>query len=213
MSEEQDGPNVYNANAIDEGIDQWMRELLEVEASHGVSVVPAYATEVGNFMVNVRIIERTANWEFSEWFPLENQQIDSSDGVDHPGIYDIGLAVPVPRLNGESEIIYIGRAAAQRRGDEGTIRGALRRHVGNGCPSEKWFRLLRPGQQLIARFAIADDVYQARYWEKLRIRWFIEQHWELPAGNTDRFRPGTPIDALELLRQCRKWRDWAYSIS
>ena len=116
------------------------------------------------------------------------------------------------RLNGESEIIYIGRAAAQKKGDRVTLRAALRRHVGKGSSSEQWSRLLWPGQQLIARVANTDDVCQARYWEKLRMRWFIEQHWELPAGNTNRFHPATPINSLELARECRKWREWAYRI-
>lgn len=212
MTQDLNKPHIYDPNATAEEIDQWVEELYELEARHGVGAVPAHAVGTGNSTVNVRLIEQRADWKFSEWFPLENRQIYALDGADNPGVYDIGVPESIPRLNGESEIIYIGRAAAQKKGDRGTVRAALRRHVRDGCPSEKWFRLLRPGQQLIARFAKADGVGQARYWEKLRVRWFIEQHWELPAGNTDRFLPGAPINSLELARECRKWREWAYRI-
>ena len=212
MIQDPNQPHIYDPNATDEDIDQWVQELYELEASHGVGAVPAHAVGAGNSTVNVRLIEQRADWKFSEWFPLENRQIDALDGADKPGVYDIGSPVPIARLNGESEIIYIGRAAAQKKGDRVTLRAALRRHVGKGSPSEQWSRLLRPGQQLIVRVANTDDVCQARYWEKLRMRWFIEQHWELPAGNTNRFHPATPINSLELARECRKWREWAYRI-
>ena len=206
----QDPKNTSGPNSADE---EWLQELYDLEASHDITVFPREWFETGNSKLNLKMIERRAKWQFSKWFPLEDKQIDDSDWVDYPGVYDIGVPVPISRLNGESKIIYIGRAAAQKNGDRGTIRGALRRHVRNGCPSEKWFRLSSPGQQLMARFAKADDVCQARYWEKLRIRWIIEQHWELPAGNTDRFRPGTPISTRELAKECAKWRKWAYSIA
>ena len=113
--------------ATDEEIGQWVQELYELEASHGVGAVPAHAVGAGNSTVNVRLIEQRADWKFSEWFPLENRQIDALDGADKPGVYDIGAPVPIPRLNGESEIIYIGRAAAQKKGDRVTLRAALRR--------------------------------------------------------------------------------------
>ncbi len=193
MTEDENAPFIFVEPNDDSKDAQWLRELFELAARGGVGVVPAWVRDKevkGYFMRNVQLIEQEAKWTFSEWFPLERQQIDISyrgGRPGYPGIYDIGLAVPIQRLNGESQIFYIGRGASQSEGDKGTIAGSLHRHIDDGCPSEKWFRLHSPHQQLLARVAIANDVGQAKYWEKLRLRWFNEQHWEQPIGNRGAF--------------------------
>ena len=121
---------------------QWLRELIELEAQTGALVGNLQRSEAkDDIMSNVQLIERAANWEFCKWFPLNQQQIRTShDGgsPDYPGIYDIGLSSPIPRLNGENEIFYIGRGAGQTSGDRGTVAGSLHRHIRNGGGPEKW---------------------------------------------------------------------------
>ena len=147
------------------------------------------------------IIEEAAGWNFvQDWFSLSKEGLaraNSGGDLDHPGIYDIGLATPIPQIHGDTRIIYVGRAAGQQPADRGTLLKSLDRHIGNGCGVEKWLRASRPEPQLFARTAIADSNNQAKFWEKLRFRWFIEQFWSLPIGNIQSVA-SHPMDEEEL---------------
>lgn len=192
---------------------QWVRQLIELEAQTGTLVGKVQRDEATeDVMDNVQRIEQEADWNFCDWFLLDRQQIRTSHqggSPDYPGIYDIGLSLPIPRLNGQSKIFYIGRGAGQTSGDRGTVSASLHRHISNGGGPEKWMRALRPDDHLFARFAIARSVEEARYWEKLRIRWFIEQHWELPVCNTSGVA-SHPMDEAKLTKTMEDWKDWAY---
>jgi hypothetical protein len=188
-----------------------LRELLALEAEVGVLAGSPNPRNLHRTMVeNINVIECAANWAFGPWFPLEEENISMSfegGSPNLPGIYDIGLSTPVPYLNGESEIIYIGRGGDQRKGNKDTIAKSLSRHVSNGCGSEKWLRLHRPDRQIVARFAIAKDAEQANIWEKLRFRWFLEQFWSLPIGNISAGAvPTEPMPTFELVKiMQQKW--------
>lgn len=186
--------------------EKWFQQMCELANQSGALGISRNPKIMRRFMtINVKIIEDKANWDFGSWFPLEKQHIAvSHEGAspDFPGIYDIGLTTPVPYLNGESQIFYIGRGGAQKEGDRGTISKSLERHIKNGCGAEKWLRLQRPDQQILARFAIAKDGKQANTWEKLRLRWFVEQFWSLPTGNLRAEGiPTEPMHAFDLIKK------------
>jgi len=170
-----------------------------------------YMSDYGN--TNVAIIEKTAGWVFDrDWFPLTKQglaETDSTGQLDGPGIYDIGLEVPLPQIQGKSMIFYIGVAAGQEISDRGTLRKRLDGHIANGGAVEKWLRIHRPEQQILARTAKAETAGQALFWEKLRFRWFIEQYWQFPIQN-GRCVPGHPMDERELQRHIDRWRSESY---
>ena len=162
---------------------------------------------------NVAIIEKTAGWVFDrDWFPLTKQglaEANSTGQLGGPGIYDIGLEFPLPQIQGESMIFYIGVAAGQETSDRGTLLRRLDEHIGNGGAVEKWLRKQRPEQQILARTAKAESPGQAHFWEKLRFRWFIEQFWQFPIQNI-RVVPGHPMDERELREHIDKWRSQSY---
>ena len=161
---------------------------------------------------NVAIIEETAGWEFDDWFPLTKQgltEADSAGGLSGPGIYDIGLGVPLPQIQGESRIFYIGVAAGQQPSDNGTLLRRLDEHIGNGGAVEKWLRMHRPEQPILARTAKSESPAEAHFWERMRFRWFIEQFWQFPIQNI-RVVPGHPMDEHELREHIDKWRSQSY---
>lgn len=163
-------------------------------------------------MDNTQLIEQVAGWRFSDWFPLTKEAVgvaDHGNAPQSPGVYEIGLGESVPRLNGSSEIIYIGRGAGQSRNDRGSIAAALHRHIDNGGGPEKWLRYVGRGDRLQARFAVARGVAEARFWELLRLRWFIEQHWEPPAGNMRAEVAAQPMTGPELERLIKEWKQKA----
>ncbi|MDP6131118.1 MAG: hypothetical protein QGH97_13240 [Dehalococcoidia bacterium] len=47
MTQDLNKPHIYDPNATDEEIDQWVQGLYELEARHGVGVVPAHAVGPG----------------------------------------------------------------------------------------------------------------------------------------------------------------------
>ena len=155
------------------------------------------------------IIEEAAGWQFiQDWFPLTKQGLSTanvSGDLDQPGIYDVGLAAPIPQINGDSRIIYIGKGGSQKPGDEGTLKKSLDRRISNGSGVEKWLRARRPEQSLFARIAIAESTNQANFWEKLRFRWFIEQHWNFPIGNSGGVA-SLPMDENKLRKLIKELR-------
>ena len=162
---------------------------------------------------NVAIIEEATGWVFDDWFPLTRRglaEADSAGRLSGPGIYDIGLEVPLPQIQGESSIFYIGVAAGQTPSDNGTLLRRLDEHIKNGGAVEKWLRKQRPEQQILARTAKAESPGQAHFWEKLRFRWFIEQFWQFPIQN-GRVVPGHPMDEPELREHIDRWRSQSYS--
>jgi hypothetical protein len=162
---------------------------------------------------NVAIIEEAAGWVFDQdWIPVTTQGLakaDSTGQLAGPGIYDIGLEVPLPQIHGKSKIFYIGVAAGQEPSDRGTLRKRLEGHIGNGGAVEKWLRKHSPEQQILARTAKAESPGQALFWEKLRFRWFIEQFWQFPIQN-GRVVPGHPMDEPELRQHIDLWRSQSY---
>ena len=148
------------------------------------------------------IIDEAAGWRFvQDWFPLTKEGLVEANNfgdLDHPGIYEIGMPNPIPQIKGDTRIIYVGRAAAQRSSDRGTLLKSLGRHIGNGCGVEKWLRANNPEIVISARTAISESTGQAKFWEQLRFRWFIEQYWNQPIGNT-RGVASHPMDEVELL--------------
>ena len=157
---------------------------------------------------NVAIIEETAGWEFGDWFPLTRHGLTEADRaglISGPGIYDIGLGVPLPQIQGESRIFYIGVAAGQQPSDNGTLLRRLDEHIGNGGAVEKGLRMHRPEQPMLARTAKSESPAEAHFWERMRFRWFIEQFWQFPIQN-GRCVPGHPMDERELRKHIDRWR-------
>ena len=161
---------------------------------------------------NVAIIEEATGWVFDDWFPLTRQglsEADSAGRLSGPGIYDIGLEVPLPQIQGESSIFYIGVAAGQKPSDNGTLLRRLDEHIGNGGAVEQWLHMHRPEQPILARTAKSESPAEAHFWERMRFRWFIEQFWQFPIQNI-RVVPGHPMDERELRAHIDRWRSDAY---
>ena len=166
-------------------------------------------------MGNIEAIDQIAGWQFSPWFPLTKEDIaraDEGHSPDRPGVYEIGLEPEVPQLNGLSTIIYIGRGAGQKNGDKGSVADALNRHIDNGSGPEKWLQSMGKADRLRARFAIAATVKEARLWEMLRIRQFIEEHWAIPRANIRAEVKTEPLTQVQLLQEIAVWKNKAYKI-
>ena len=166
----------------------------------------------GDINNNVAIIEEVTGWEFDDWIPLTKQglaEADSDGRLRGPGIYDIGLEVPLPQIQGESRIFYIGVAAGQKPSDKGSLLKRLDGHIGNGGAVEKWLRMHRPEQTILARIAKSESAAEAHFWERMRFRWFIEQFWQFPIQN-GRGIAGHPMGERELRAHIERWRSAAY---
>jgi hypothetical protein len=113
----------------------------------------------------------------SEWFRFYND--DSIITEDSVGIYRICSRTPIPRLNGESEILYIG---------QGKIKHRLCKHIElAGVYFSKADVLLRVrdslGHQLYCEFIVIEN---SGLVESSLLREYEGQHWELPPLNRSR---------------------------
>jgi len=98
-----------------------------------------------------------------------------------PGIYEIRTDYEFGRLNGVSQVVYIGSAA---RGSKPSLRKRIGERVTdperNLSGAEKL--LARAGHTLEFRFAKAKDGETARQMEIQRLTDYIGKHWEAPPG-------------------------------
>jgi excinuclease UvrABC nuclease subunit len=102
-----------------------------------------------------------------------------------PGVYVIRLPQPEPRLQGASDIAYIGRA-----GNRNGLRGRVRQYFHPGPMQTTNIvmrqRICAPGCALQLGFAVTDTVATARRLESDLLLQFEKEHGELPPYNRQR---------------------------
>ena len=118
-------------------------------------------------------------FDWSEWYPLSQQSLTNIPAM--PGIYEIRTDYEFGRLNGISQVIYVGSAA---HGIKPSLRKRLGGRIadpeGNLSGAEKL--LLAAGHALEFRFAKTKDGETARQMEIQRLSDYIRKHWEAPPG-------------------------------
>ncbi|MFC1952601.1 hypothetical protein ACFLWR_00525 [Chloroflexota bacterium] len=115
------------------------------------------------------------NW--TEWYSIKDKQAINSI-PEKPGVYQIQTDIEFNRLNGSSDIVYIGRARP-------SLKERLARTKLNDFTqldrSNKW--LLANNKALKFRYAVLESNEEAEYTEAILLWDYENTHWELPPGN------------------------------
>lgn len=121
------------------------------------------------------------NLAWSTWYPLTEEKIEYHAPKGF-GIYKVRQAegVLVPRLKGESEILYVGRSGTTANR---TLRNRLLELMGHGAHiAAPRVRRLREELGLNLEFCYA-DTKEPESAEKLLLMLYEKEHYELPPLN------------------------------
>jgi hypothetical protein len=111
---------------------------------------------------------------------------------DQPGVYAVVLGRPIPRLKGETDILYIGNAGKpvrERGGEPATLRRRWKNRWENPAFNEADLRdvlreLISEGEELSVVFASGAMTFHELKWREAQLLdLFFRDHRELPPLN------------------------------
>ena len=115
--------------------------------------------------------------DWSGWLPFTQESCGRIP--EKKGIYEVRADFKIKRLNGDSEILAIGRATRSN------LRARISAEICNPARfmnrCKKW--LVRNNHKLGFRWYVAADAKEAELREALRHWEYENEHWEIPPGN------------------------------
>ena len=155
---------------------------------------------VGGTREGFRNTMKSSDTGMSEWVKWSGRTVGRAPRT--PGVYVLRLAnMAVPRLKGESDIVYVGSTSRGR----GTIRQRLRRH---GCATQPGRSMLNRVRSEVGEIDLAWKSLathtQALFMESQLLEKYLADHLELPPLNHQESSLKTYKQAKRLLEhvQC-----------